>query len=62
METNSFNPHPASLPGDAAHRRLSIEALASFNPHPASLPGDALAGSWSISFDVFQSAPGIAAG
>ena len=36
-----FNPHPASLPGDAIAASLSRVRCGGFNPHPASLPGDA---------------------
>ena len=36
-----FNPHPASLPGDASEQVAQAAALPGFNPHPASLPGDA---------------------
>ena len=36
-----FNPHPASLPGDAAIAIRIGPTIFCFNPHPASLPGDA---------------------
>ena len=39
----SFNPHPASLPGDARESWHLVAGANRFNPHPASLPGDARA-------------------
>ena len=45
-----FNPHPASLPGDATDTSRHFESPAGFNPHPASLPGDAGAGRMRIEF------------
>ena len=38
----SFNPHPASLPGDAIALVNNAAVDTGFNPHPASLPGDAV--------------------
>ena len=38
---DGFNPHPASLPGDATEQFMALLEDARFNPHPASLPGDA---------------------
>ena len=42
LTETSFNPHPASLPGDAqSSADETSEGSSRFNPHPASLPGDA---------------------
>ena len=58
----SFNPHPASLPGDARSWAHCGACHDCFNPHPASLPGDAGNNIPQLSGGLlFQSAPGIAA-